>query len=187
MLWGIILQFMCGLITIRWDIGRNILECFGQKLNILLDYSFLGATFAYGEDLVVKQAVFAFRVSVLVYRWHMFSHDAIYLHHLKFFASVFNKYTRLFQAMSTIYFISFLVNILYYYGIMQKAIRLIGEFLQWIMGTSICESVNSAANIFLGMVSCLINFMCLPAIIIHTYRDYQRNYIVTNVGSTTAS
>lgn len=35
---------------------------------------------------------------------------------------------------------------------MQKVVGSIGAFLQWIMGTSICESVNSAANIFLGMV-----------------------------------
>lgn len=35
---------------------------------------------------------------------------------------------------------------------MQKIVSSLGEVLQWIMGTSICESVNSAANIFLGLV-----------------------------------
>ncbi|VEN59312.1 unnamed protein product [Callosobruchus maculatus] len=113
-LWGLILQFMFGLITIRWKVGRNILECLGDKVNILLGYAFEGAAFTYGEFLVNDKLVFAFR------------------------------------ALSTIYFISFLVNILYYFGVMQKVIGFLGELLQWIMGTSICESVNSAANIFLG-------------------------------------
>nr|CAH7718786.1 unnamed protein product [Callosobruchus chinensis] len=113
-LWGLILQFTFGLITIRWKVGRNILECIGDKVNILLGYAFEGAAFTYGDFLVNDKLVFAFR------------------------------------ALSTIYFISFLVNILYYFGVMQKVIGFLGELLQWIMGTSICESVNSAANIFLG-------------------------------------
>ncbi|KAJ8953708.1 hypothetical protein NQ314_007318 [Rhamnusium bicolor] len=113
-IWGIILQFVFGLLTIRWDVGRNILQCIGDKVNILLNYAFMGAAFTYGDDLIYNQGVFAFK------------------------------------ALSTIYFISMLVNMLYYYGIMQKFVATIGNFLQWIMGTSVCESVNSAANIFLG-------------------------------------
>ncbi|XP_074028494.1 uncharacterized transporter YutK [Leptinotarsa decemlineata] len=113
-IWGLILQFVFGLLTIRWKVGRNILQCFGDKVEILLGYAFKGAEFAYGS-ILIETNVFAFK------------------------------------ALSTIYFISFMVNILYYYGIMQKVIGVIGDFLQWIMGTSICESVNSAANIFLGM------------------------------------
>lgn len=114
-IWGIILQFVFGLITIRWEVGRNILECIGDKVNTLLNYAFTASEFPFGVELVKNQQVFAFR------------------------------------ALSTIYFISFLVNILYYYGIMQKVVLAIGNLLQFLLGTSICESVNSAANIFLGM------------------------------------
>lgn len=42
--------------------GRNILECLGDKVNILTGYAFDGAAFAYGEDLVYTQAIFAFKV-----------------------------------------------------------------------------------------------------------------------------
>ncbi|KAJ8984165.1 hypothetical protein NQ317_017817 [Molorchus minor] len=115
-LWGIILQFLFGLLTIRWNVGRNVLECIGNKFNALMDYAFEGAAFTYGDDLIYNKGIFAFK------------------------------------ALSTIYLISFLANILYYYGIMQKVVGIIGNFLHWIMGTSICESVNSAANIFLGQV-----------------------------------
>ncbi|CAG9815131.1 unnamed protein product [Phaedon cochleariae] len=113
-IWGLILQFLFGLLTIRWEVGRNILQCCGDKVDILLNYAFQGAEFAYGST-IIKENVFAFK------------------------------------ALSTVYFVGFLVNVLYYYGIMQKVIGAIGNFLQWIMGTSICESVNSAANIFLGL------------------------------------
>lgn len=33
---------------------------------------------------------------------------------------------------------------------MQKIVGVLGSFLHSILGTSICESVNSAGNIFLG-------------------------------------
>lgn len=55
-----------------------------------------------------------------------------------------------FSAITTIYFLAFFINILYYYGVMQKVVGVIGEVLQFFMGTTICESVNCAANIFLG-------------------------------------
>lgn len=54
------------------------------------------------------------------------------------------------KAISTIYFLGFMINILYHLGIMQKIILNLGLLLQGVMGTSICESVNAAANIFLG-------------------------------------
>ncbi|CAG9854852.1 unnamed protein product [Phyllotreta striolata] len=114
-IWGIILQFLFGLLTIRWDVGRNILDCVGNKVNTLLDYGFTASEFPYGEELVQKEKVFAFR------------------------------------SLSTVFFINFLANILYYYGIMQKVVTSVGSFMQWVMGTSICESVSSAATIFFGM------------------------------------
>ncbi|KAF5294327.1 hypothetical protein FQR65_LT10780 [Abscondita terminalis] len=114
-IWGLILQFVFGLITIRWETGRNIFECVGNKTTTFLNYATDGAAFVYGDLLVYKEAVFAF------------------------------------QALSTIYFLGFMINILYHYEIMQKVVVTIGEFLKSVLGTTICESVNSASNIFLGM------------------------------------
>lgn len=48
-----------------------------------------------------------------------------------------------------------MVHILYYYGVVQKVVLSLGCCLQSIIGTTICESVNAASNIFLGMVSLL--------------------------------
>jgi pyrimidine nucleoside transport protein len=56
-----------------------------------------------------------------------------------------------FRALSVIYFFSFFISILYYVGAMQWVLVKMGWVLQSILGTTVCESVNSAANIFLGM------------------------------------
>jgi pyrimidine nucleoside transport protein len=56
-----------------------------------------------------------------------------------------------FAVLSTIYFFSFCISILYYLGAMQWVLQKLGWILQSIMGTTVCESVNAAANIFLGM------------------------------------
>jgi pyrimidine nucleoside transport protein len=41
---------------------------------------------------------------------------------------------------------------LYYYGAMQWILLKLGWLLQKLMGTTVCESVNAAASIFLSMV-----------------------------------
>lgn len=56
------------------------------------------------------------------------------------------------QILSVIYFFSFTVSILYYYGVMQWIVRKIGWLLQISVGTTAAESMNAAANIFLGQV-----------------------------------
>jgi len=56
------------------------------------------------------------------------------------------------QALSVIFFLSFIVQILYYYGAMQWVVLNVGWLLQKSMGTTVCESVNAAASIFIGMV-----------------------------------
>jgi nucleoside permease NupC len=48
------------------------------------------------------------------------------------------------------------VEILYYYGIMQWVVMKLGWFIHVSMGTTVCESVNAAASVFLGMVSGII-------------------------------
>lgn len=56
------------------------------------------------------------------------------------------------QILSVIFFFSFFVNILYYYGAMQWVVKKIGWLLQISVGTTAAESMNAAANIFLGQV-----------------------------------
>ncbi|MFD1929195.1 NupC/NupG family nucleoside CNT transporter [Sporosarcina siberiensis] len=55
-----------------------------------------------------------------------------------------------FQVLTIIIFFSSLISVLYYLGIMQMVIKLIGGALSKLLGTSKSESVSAAANIFVG-------------------------------------
>ncbi|MBO0588500.1 NupC/NupG family nucleoside CNT transporter [Sporosarcina sp. E16_8] len=55
-----------------------------------------------------------------------------------------------FQVLTIIIFFSALISVLYYLGIMQLVIKLIGGALSKLLGTSKAESVSAAANIFVG-------------------------------------
>ncbi|XP_065087903.1 solute carrier family 28 member 3 isoform X2 [Ochlerotatus camptorhynchus] len=112
---GVMFQFLLGLFCIRWEVGRSIFSCIGDKVATFLNYSADGAAFVYGEFIVRNEAVFAFAV------------------------------------LSVIYFFSFCISILYYMGTMQWVVLKLGWILQSILGTTVCESVIAAANIFLGM------------------------------------
>lgn len=54
------------------------------------------------------------------------------------------------NVLGVIIFISALVSVLYYLGVMQFVINLIGGGLSKLLGTSKLETISSAANIFLG-------------------------------------
>jgi len=54
------------------------------------------------------------------------------------------------QVLTIIIFFSALISALYYLGIMQVVIRLLGGGLSKLLGTSKAESVSAAANIFVG-------------------------------------
>ncbi|MEG0258321.1 MAG: NupC/NupG family nucleoside CNT transporter [Lysinibacillus sp.] len=55
-----------------------------------------------------------------------------------------------FQVLTVIIFFSALISVLYYLGIMQFFIRIIGGALSKVLGTSKAESISAAANIFVG-------------------------------------
>src|SRR5690606_3629983 len=55
-----------------------------------------------------------------------------------------------FQVLTIIIFFSSLISVLYYLGIMQVIIKLLGGALSKLLGTSKAESISAAANIFVG-------------------------------------
>lgn len=54
------------------------------------------------------------------------------------------------RVLPPIIFFSALISVLYYLGIMQVVIRILGGALQAVLGTSKSESMSAAANIFVG-------------------------------------
>lgn len=55
-----------------------------------------------------------------------------------------------FHVLTIIIFFSSLISVLYYLGIMQIIIKLLGGGLSYLLGTSRAESLSAAANIFVG-------------------------------------
>lgn len=55
-----------------------------------------------------------------------------------------------FQVLTVIIFFSSLISVLYYVGIMQWVVKIIGGGLSKLLGTSKSESMSAAANIFVG-------------------------------------
>ncbi|WP_038194556.1 NupC/NupG family nucleoside CNT transporter, partial [Vibrio nigripulchritudo] len=55
-----------------------------------------------------------------------------------------------FQVLPTLIFFSALISVLYYIGVMQWVIKILGGALQKALGTSRAESMSAAANIFVG-------------------------------------
>ena len=57
----------------------------------------------------------------------------------------------LLQVLPVVFFFSSLIQVLYYLGAMQWVVSRLGGLLQAVMGTTVCESVNAAGSVFLGM------------------------------------
>lgn len=55
-----------------------------------------------------------------------------------------------FQVLTIIIFFSSLISVLYYLGVMQFIIRILGGALAKLLGTSKAESISASANIFVG-------------------------------------
>ncbi|VVC35113.1 Hypothetical protein CINCED_3A015401, partial [Cinara cedri] len=56
-----------------------------------------------------------------------------------------------FKVLSVLFFMCFVIEILFYYGIIQKIVINLGWCLQKLLGTTAAESVNTCASVFLGM------------------------------------
>ena len=57
-----------------------------------------------------------------------------------------------FQVLPVVVFFSSFIYMVYYLGIMQAVISKIAWLMQFTMGTSAAESLNTAGNIFIGQV-----------------------------------
>lgn len=112
---GLALQFIFGLIFIRWEAGRYALQCFSDKVAVFLNYGTEGAAFVFGDFLVNKEKVFAF------------------------------------STLPVIFFFSMLVEVLFFYGALQWFCLKLGHLLRAATSTTVCESVISVGNVFLGM------------------------------------
>ncbi|KAJ6641433.1 Solute carrier family 28 member 3 [Pseudolycoriella hygida] len=64
---GFALQLLLGVLCIRWEVGRSIFKCLGDKAAKLLSFSTIGSTFVYGKFLSEVASVFAFAVLPVIF------------------------------------------------------------------------------------------------------------------------
>nr|XP_050850770.1 solute carrier family 28 member 3-like isoform X4 [Vespula vulgaris] len=75
---GMIMQFLFGLFTIRWSVGRDIFDCISNKITIFLDYAKEGDEFIFSEELVQK-GIFAFSVIPVIFFFSCFIQILYYI------------------------------------------------------------------------------------------------------------
>ncbi|XP_045457573.1 solute carrier family 28 member 3 [Melitaea cinxia] len=68
---GLLLQFLFGVIFIRWSTGRHALQCFSDKVATFLSYGMEGAEFVFGRLLVKDEQVFAFSSLPVIFFFSM--------------------------------------------------------------------------------------------------------------------
>ncbi len=123
---GLALQLVMAIFILKVPLGQQIFAGIGSVITSLLDCSDEGAKFVFGPLATHETLV------------RVFGEGSAFL-----FA---------FRVIPTIIFVSSLVTISYYLGIMQRLVQLVARFVAFVMGASGSEALSNAASIFVGQV-----------------------------------
>jgi CNT family concentrative nucleoside transporter len=124
---GLVLQLVMAIFVLKVPFGQQLFHWIGDRITELLHFSDKGAGFVFGP-LVTKPDELL----------RLFGPGADYI-----FA---------FRVVPTIIFVSSLVSISYYLGIMQKVVQWVAKAVAVIMGASGSEALSNAASVFVGQV-----------------------------------
>jgi CNT family concentrative nucleoside transporter len=124
---GLTLQLLMAIFVLRTEIGQQIFKSVGDGITHLLHFSDEGAGFVFGP-LVKRQEKLV----------ELFGPGSDYI-----FA---------FRVVPTIIFVSSLVSISYFLGIMQRVVQIVARVVAIIMGASGGEALSNAASVFVGQV-----------------------------------
>lgn len=122
---GFLLQWLIAIFIFRIELGQKIFLYLGLFIKKILDFALEGGVFVFGP-LLHNQ-----RISEL------FDHNG----------SIFAL-----QLICSMIFMMVLVNILYYYGIMQRVVALLGKAMNKLLRVSGAEALSNVASAFVGNV-----------------------------------
>lgn len=125
---GLALQIIFGIFIFKVPVGQKIFLWLGEVIVKLLEFANIGGKFVYGPLLDDKQMGSVFGCSIP-------------------FA---------FQLISATVFMMMIVNILYYYGIMQRVVTILGKAMNKLMKVSGAEALSNVASAFVGQVTAQI-------------------------------
>lgn len=118
--WGVGLQFIFAVLILKTPPGRWVFQKTNDVVLGLLNFQVEGAKFVFGNLAIPPGQPGS----------------------LGFYFA--------FQVLTTIVFLSTLMAVLYYLGIMQKIVLGIARVMTWTCQTSGAETLNASANIFMG-------------------------------------
>ncbi len=124
---GLLLQFLLAVFIMKIPVGVKFFEFFAKVINKILEASISGSNFVFG--------------------WLTNSPAKI--------TELFPNKDFIFAIilMTTMIFIMVLVNILYYYGIMQRVILFLGKIMNKVLGVSGAEALSNCASPFVGNIA----------------------------------
>jgi len=114
--WGLALQFVFGLLILRWPVGQATFRCLGAKVSTFLAYTDVGSTFVFGY-LVDQRPIRSWAVNGTALE----------------VADQLNgnfHFVFMFKVLSIIYFFNFCISMLFHLGAMQWLVVKLGWLLQ---------------------------------------------------------
>ena len=122
---GFLLQIFFAWFIFKFELGKQLFILIGKFITKILDFAHEGGLFVFGP-LLDKPLL----------------------------ADVFgqNSFILTLEFVCSIIFMMVLVNILYYYGIMQKVVAILGKAMNKIMKVSGAEALSNVASAFVGQI-----------------------------------
>lgn len=128
---GFVLQFLLAVFVLKVPLGQQILAIIAKCIEKILYFSNSGADFVFGFLNDSPQVID-----------HIFYKGASFVFSIKLIA--------------TIIFVLTIVNILYYFGIMQRIVAFFAKLMYKVMNVSGAEALSNIASVFVGQVEAQI-------------------------------
>lgn len=127
---GFVLQILLAVFIFKVPIGRTMFMKLGEFITKILDFAKEGGEFVFGPLMNNNEAL----------------------------SNVFGAGASVFalQLISSLIFMMILVNILYYYGIMQRVVPILGKAMNKLMSVSGAEALSNVASAFVGQIAAQI-------------------------------
>ena len=119
---GFLLQILLAVFVFKVPLGQKLFMAIGLFIQKILEFAKEGGQFVFGGLMDTK--------------WELVNGGQIFA----------------LQLISSIIFMMILVNILYYYGIMQRLVAILGKGMNKIMSVSGAEALSNVASAFVGQI-----------------------------------
>ncbi len=126
---GFLLQILLAVFIFKVPLGRAIVFNIGLFIQKILEFAKEGGSFVFGPLMTEHKITAVFGEGAQVFAL---------------------------QLIASLIFMMILVNILYYYGIMQRVVPLFGKAMNKLMGVSGAEALSNVASAFVGQIAAQI-------------------------------